>query len=317
MSSNKISSFFVLLVLVAGVVGVSTTMMSSAYADHSEVTIVPVPGSGSSPDCKETPEGCNIPMVATVDIGGVVIMSNTDTVAHTFTSGSTTNGTDGVFDSSFLLPDSSFEWRPDTAGEYPYFCLVHPWMAGTIIVIGDESTDDTSGDDENMMSGDDDSMKHDDMMSGDDDSMKHDDMKDYDDPASTGMLSDKTMIKIWASEPMMGQPMDITIKFKESEHVNYDLLVTQNGETVLNDEGAHSHEGKKMHKTAPLESSDPVDVSITFQGYGIDEITGPINEEVVFTNIVPEFGTVVMIILTVAIISMIAVTAKSSVIPRL
>ncbi len=103
-------------------------------ADQPQVTITPVDGSGSSPDCKETPEGCNIPMVATVDIGGVVIMSNTDTVAHTFTSGSTTNGTDGVFDSSFLLPDSSFEWRPDTAGEYPYFCLVHPWREGTIVV---------------------------------------------------------------------------------------------------------------------------------------------------------------------------------------
>ena len=81
------------------------------------------------------------------------------------------------------------------------------------------------------------------------------------------------------------------------------------------DEGAHHHEGTGMHTTAPLDSSDPVDITITFQGYGIDEKTGPIGEEVVFTNVVPEFGTIAMI-LAVAIISIVAVTAKSRVVPR-
>ena len=27
-------------------------------------------------------------------------------------------------------------------------------------------------------------------------------------------------------------------------------------------------DGKGMHETAPLKSSDPVDITITFQGYG-------------------------------------------------
>ncbi|MCA9811532.1 MAG: PEFG-CTERM sorting domain-containing protein, partial [Nitrosarchaeum sp.] len=40
-------------------------------------------------------------------------------------------------------------------------------------------------------------------------------------------------------------------------------------------------------------------------------------EKVVFSKVVPEFGTVAMMILSVAIISIIAVTAKSRVIPRL
>ena len=74
-------------------------------------------------------------------------------------------------------------------------------------------------------------------------------------------------------------------------------MVTQNGNEVLNDEGAHHHGGSGMHTTAPLDSSDPVDITITFQGYGIDEKTGPIGEEVVFTNVVPEFGTIAMMIL--------------------
>ena len=82
--------------------------------------------------------------------------------------------------------------------------------------------------------------------------------------------------------------------------------------------GAHHHEGSGMHTTAPLSSSDdPVDITITFQGYGVDDPkTGPIGEEVVFSNVVPEFGTIAMMILAVAIISIVAVTAKSRVVPR-
>ncbi|MSV26726.1 MAG: PEFG-CTERM sorting domain-containing protein [Nitrosarchaeum sp.] len=38
--------------------------------------------------------------------------------------------------------------------------------------------------------------------------------------------------------------------------------------------------------------------------------------ELVFSNIVPEFGTITMIILTVSIISIVAITAKTKVIPR-
>jgi len=56
---------------------------------------------------------------------------------------------------------------------------------------------------------------------------------------------------------------------------------------------------------------------VTFQGYGMnDDKTGPIGEQVKFANVIPEFGTIAMMILSVAIISIVAVTAKSRVIPR-
>jgi len=283
--------------MVAGLVATTP----AAYADHSEVTILPADGSGV-PGCEETADGCYIPTTATVDVGGVVIMSNTDTVAHTYTSGTPESGPDGIFDTSLLIAGGSFEWSPDTVGEYPYFCIVHPWMMGTIIVqeVGAAEKADDHGDDhgdEMMMLSGDEMM----MLSGD----------------ATGMLSDGTMVSIWASAPTAGEAMEISIEFADAEHVNHDISVTQNGEEVLNDEGAHHHEGTGMHTTAPLSSSDPVDITITFQGYGVsDPKTGPIGEEVVFTNVVPEFGTIAMMILTVAIISIVAVTAKSRVIPR-
>ena len=276
--------------MVAGLVATTP----AAYADHSEVTILPADGSGA-PGCEETADGCYIPTTATVDVGGVVIMSNTDTAAHTYTSGTPDGGPDGIFDTSLLMAGSSFEWSPDTVGEYPYFCMVHPWMQGTIIVQEVGAAEEA---DEMMMMSDDEMM----MPSGD--------------ATATGMLSDGTMVSIWASAPTAGEAMEISIEFADAEHVNHDIMVTQNGDEVLNDEGAHHHEGTGMHTTAPLSSSDPVDITITFQGYGVDEKTGPIGEEVVFTNVVPEFGTIAMMILAVAIISIVAVTAKSRVIPR-
>lgn len=290
MKTIAISSFFVLFALAAGV-------GSPAFADHSEVTIEPAAGSGA-PGCEETAEGCYIPSTATVDVGGVVIMSNTDTAAHTYTSGAPDGGPDGHFDTSLLMAGGSFEWSPTEVGEYDYFCLVHPWMKGVIIVqevgAGDGHGDDHMGDKGHM--------DGDDHMAAE--------------ASATGMMSDGTKVSVWTSEPMADEMMQIQIEFVDAEHVNYDITVTQNDETVLDDTGAHHHEGSGMLETAPLSSADPVDITITFQGYGVDEKTGPIGEQVVFTNVVPEFGTIAMMILAAAIISIIAVTAKSRVVPR-
>ena len=279
---KTISSIFVLFAIVAGLVAITP----AAFADHSEVTITPAPGSGA-PGCEETAEGCYIPKEATVDVGGKVIFSNTDTAAHTFTSGAATDETPGeVFNSSLVMAGSSYEWTPTTVGEVPYFCMVHPWMTG-LIVVQEAGADDTDG------------GMH------------------TEDATASGMLSDGTKVSIMTSAPTSGEKMEITVDFEDSEHANYDVMVTQNGAEVLNDIAAHAHEGEGMHETAPLSSSDPVEITITFQGYGInDPKTGPIGEQVVFSNIVPEFGTVAMMILAVAIISIVAVTAKSKVIPR-
>jgi len=287
MKTKAISSFFVLFAIAAGIVA----MTPAAFADHSEVTIIPAPGSGA-PGCEDTADGCYIPSTATVDVGGKVIMSNTDTAAHTFTAGTPEGGPSGEFDTGLLMAGNSFEFTPATVGEIPYFCMVHPWMKGLIIVQEVEAVEEDHGDEGDMMH--------------------------MDNAASaTGMLSDGTKVSIWTSKPTAGEAMEISIEFEDAEHVNHDMMVTQKGKEVLMDKGAHHHEGTGMHKTAPLSSSDPVNITVTFQGYGVnDPKTGPIGEEVVFSNVVPEFGTIAMMILAVAIISIVAVTAKSRVIPR-
>ena len=50
--------------------------VDDAFADHAEVSIGTVEGS-VTPDCSSG-AGCYTPVIATVDVGGVVTMTNTD-----------------------------------------------------------------------------------------------------------------------------------------------------------------------------------------------------------------------------------------------
>ena len=60
---------------------------------------------------------------------------NADTAAHTVTSGTPEEGPDGIFDSSLFPPGKSFQFQFTEVGEYDYFCMVHPWMVGTVTVM--------------------------------------------------------------------------------------------------------------------------------------------------------------------------------------
>ena len=95
------------------------------------VTVEPVAGSGA-PGCEATE--CYTPSTVTIAAGGTVTFTNTDTAPHTSTSGSAANGPDGVFDTSLIMMNASFDVTLADAGTYTYFCMVHPWMEGTIIV---------------------------------------------------------------------------------------------------------------------------------------------------------------------------------------
>ena len=68
-----------------------------------------------------------------VSVGGTVTWTNDDAQPHTATSGE--NATpDGDFDSGIMAPGATFEHTFTEAGEYPYFCLLHPNQVGTVSV---------------------------------------------------------------------------------------------------------------------------------------------------------------------------------------
>ncbi len=132
MKTKSAYSFFVLFAIAA--VMISST--PAAFADHTEVTITPDTDSWmNDDDCIGIEYGCYTPGTATVDVGGVVIFSNTDVKSHTMTSGSASAATLDVFNSNLIKVGES--WTLDKeleVGEYPYFCMVHPWMDGLLIV---------------------------------------------------------------------------------------------------------------------------------------------------------------------------------------
>jgi plastocyanin len=95
--------------------------------------VISLPKGSGVPGCDETNE-CYLPFNVSISVGEEITWSNDDSAAHTVTSGTPTDGPNGIFDSSLFMAGSTFSVTLDESGEYPYFCMVHPWMTGNISV---------------------------------------------------------------------------------------------------------------------------------------------------------------------------------------
>ena len=78
------------------------------------------------------------PNPVNANVGDTVTWTNKDTTPHTITSGSG-GQPDGKFDSSpnfnpLLAPQQSFSHTFTEAGDYPYYCGLHPNMVGTVTI---------------------------------------------------------------------------------------------------------------------------------------------------------------------------------------
>ena len=67
------------------------------------------------------------PASLTVKVGDTVTWTNRDDIPHALVSA-------GKFRSKALDTDDSFSFTFTAAGNYPYFCSLHPHMTGTIKV---------------------------------------------------------------------------------------------------------------------------------------------------------------------------------------
>jgi len=138
---------------------------------------------------------------------------------------------------------------------------------------------------------------------------------------------DSPMIEIETHPVGAGQSMSIEVEFEDPQgyyyqDVNYNIKVTQDGTVILDEQGVYDQDGENNHQTMPLPSAasnaDPVDVEVEFLGFGTNEqLSGPNIGDTEKIQVVPEFGTIAVMILGISIISIIAVTARSKVIPRL
>jgi cytochrome c oxidase subunit 2 len=135
------SMIFVLLAVSFVGIGPSETLAQGTNATNATgasaggggpVTVVmPLGSSAATAGQGYTPDP------VTVSAGGSVIWKNDDNALHTATSGSAETSTpDGKFDTGYLAAKQSSDpiAMPAEPGEYRYFCTLHPFLTGTVIV---------------------------------------------------------------------------------------------------------------------------------------------------------------------------------------
>jgi plastocyanin len=124
------------IAMVLGVFSVLAVSLSMGhalvYAQSASISIVPNAATLGDKSYSPNP--------GEVKVGEPVTWTNDDTQIHTAVSGisplndTADSGPDGVFDSGIMQPKDTFEFTFDQAGEYDYYCTLHPQMVAKIVV---------------------------------------------------------------------------------------------------------------------------------------------------------------------------------------
>jgi len=243
-------------------------------------TVTYAPGS-STPGCEDTADGCFIPSPVTIPMGGTVTWENNDTAAHTATGGSATEGPSGVFDSSLIMAGSSFSHTFEDAGTFDYFCMVHPWMAGTVIV------EDAAAAAAEAAAA----------------AVARDPAVDLVDTLNYSISSGSV-------SSIMTNSDDATLVVAIDTSDDGELSINLDSDYITAfDDGSYF---VLVNGEEVWFSQDGYDLTIPYES-GTEKI------EIVGSVVVPEFGTIAMIVLAVAIVSIIVLTTKTraTLIPKL
>jgi plastocyanin len=73
------------------------------------------------------------------NVGDTVVWTNKDSTIHTAVSGNPADGPTGLFGGSasapmLIVPTAKQSYTFLEGGEYPYYCVLHPSMVGTVVV---------------------------------------------------------------------------------------------------------------------------------------------------------------------------------------
>jgi len=209
----------------------------------------------------------------------IVQWGNADTLPHTVTSGTVPSetddrGPDGIFDSGLFYRGDYFRYQFNEVGDYPYFCLIHPWMEGVVHVVGSS----TSGVQTIFGVG--------------------SDAGDGQTAFSLDYILDRNLASITVDEAtksliltLSGNSLgdELTIMLPE------DLIKNPNA-VWIDDVQVTNFDSEKNGDTTTLRIPlEQVSEEVRIQG----------------TAVVPEFGPIAIIILGIAIISMIAFSSKT------
>jgi plastocyanin len=109
--------------------GTNATTATSAGAGGETTVVMPLGSSAATSGAGYEPSE------VTVSPGTTVIWNNKDNALHTATSGESPTP-DGKFDSGIVGANQQSKpvTMPTEPGEYKYFCTLHPFLQGTVIV---------------------------------------------------------------------------------------------------------------------------------------------------------------------------------------
>ena len=111
---------------------------STNELDSIEIMISPL---SYNQQCK-IDDNCFLPNIVKASVGTNITWKNSDDAIHNVVSGFSNSGYDEKFQSELLHTGEVFVHKFDLEGSYSYFCSIHPWMTGTILIGDDDFISD-------------------------------------------------------------------------------------------------------------------------------------------------------------------------------
>jgi amicyanin len=123
---SKISTTVLLTALAVGLISLSIDSTAIFAQTATSISIVPGSSAPNNPMFYD-------PSPANVAVGTTVTWTNDDATLHTVYSGSPQDS-GKLFQSPFMAKGKTFTHTFDTAGTIDYYCTLHPFMIGQVVV---------------------------------------------------------------------------------------------------------------------------------------------------------------------------------------
>ncbi len=245
----------------------------SAFAQTTHT--INIPTGAASPDAPyfwQVEDTGNTKGIVTIRVNDSVSWGNADTAAHTVTSGTPEEGPDGIFDSGLYGPGKFFKHQFTEVGTFPYYCIVHPWMVGEVRVLDVDQ-----------------SKKLQNVASGLD---------------KTGIGFEVSYIlDVELEKNVRVDAERKTLTFSVIGQTESDELVIRLPHELIQEPVSVWVDDNQVPDFIKEEHSDYTLLTIPIQPNS-KEI------EIMGTNVIPEFGSIVYAILAISIISVIALSSK-------
>ena len=261
-------SFLLVIFSISMILGFNSAFAQSTY-------VINIPTGAASPDApyfwQNEKDGSTNGKISIV-INDYIKWENADTAAHTVTSGTIEDGPDGIFDSGLFNPGADFQFQFKEAGEYEYFCIVHPWMKGLVTVTAGMQVIPKVG-----------------AMVGD---------------GKTTFDVQYEFSRVISSAKVDPEQKAITFEIVGKAKSDNHKMTLMLPKALISGPLVIWADGKQI-----------MDHKVTDQG-GINKVEIPLTEKselitIVGTSVVPEFGSVSMIILAIAIMTFVVLTLKT------